>query len=377
MHKVVFYPVGNGDTSQIILDNGKRLLFDFHHQAQGEDDGHPVIDIKKRLRDELENAKRDYFDVVAFTHADKDHIAGFSEFFELELADKYKGNGRIKIRELWIPAAVLLEQASNDQQSAEYVLLRQEARKRLRDGKGIQIFSKPEALKEWMGQNDISFEDRKGFFTDAGALARGFTLAADNVEFFCHSPFMKHCDNGDILRNDASLIFQIRFEVNGYRTNYFAVGDSTWDVLEEIVSTTKFHKRLDRLQWNLLNVPHHCSYLALSDEKGNKETEPKDGIKELLRAGQKDAYIVSSSNPIPDTTDMYKAIQPPHIQAKKAYERYLREVSGRKFYVTMEEPNASKPQPLEFEISEGGLRFLGKIITGATAVISSTPPRAG
>jgi hypothetical protein len=377
MHNVIFYPVGNGDTGQIILANGKRLLFDFHHQSQGEDDSHPVMNIKKRLRDELKIAKRDYYDVVAFTHADKDHIAGFSEFFELEQADKYKGNGRIKIRELWVPAAVLLEQANNDQQSDEYVLLRQEARKRLRDGKGIQIFSKPEALKDWMEQNDISFEDRKGLFTDAGTLARGFTLEADNVEFFCHSPFMKHCDEGDILRNDASLIFQIRFEVNGYRTDYFAVGDSKWDVLEEIVSITKFHKRLDRLQWNLLNVPHHCSYLALSDDKGDKETEPKDGIKELLREGQKDAYIVSSSNPIPDTVDMYKSIQPPHIQARKAYERYLREVSGRKFYVTMEEPNASKPQPLEFEISERGLRFLGRTITGAAAVISSTPPRAG
>ena len=38
MHKLVFYPVGNGDTSQIILANGKRLLFDFRHLDESDDE---------------------------------------------------------------------------------------------------------------------------------------------------------------------------------------------------------------------------------------------------------------------------------------------------------------------------------------------------
>ena len=83
MHKIIFYPVGNGDTSQIVLENGKRFLFDFRHQKQGEDDDTPHIDLKQRLNDELKEAKRDYFDVVAFTHGDKDHIAHSTEFFEV------------------------------------------------------------------------------------------------------------------------------------------------------------------------------------------------------------------------------------------------------------------------------------------------------
>ena len=29
MHQVKFYPVGNGDCSQIVLENGTRLLFDY------------------------------------------------------------------------------------------------------------------------------------------------------------------------------------------------------------------------------------------------------------------------------------------------------------------------------------------------------------
>ena len=34
-HNILFYPVGNGDTSQIILENGKRLLFDYGQRGPG------------------------------------------------------------------------------------------------------------------------------------------------------------------------------------------------------------------------------------------------------------------------------------------------------------------------------------------------------
>lgn len=44
--------------------------------------------------------------------------------------------------------------------------------------------------------------------------------------------------------------------------------------LEDIVSITQYYNNEDRLRWDLLNIPHHCSYLALSDEKGDNETEP-------------------------------------------------------------------------------------------------------
>lgn len=144
MHKVIFYPVGNGDTSQIILEKGKRLLFDFCHQKQSEDDDTTHIDLKERLKGELNEAKRDYFDILAFTHGDKDHIANSTEFFELWHADKYQGKGRVEIKELWVPAAMILETATHEEQSDEFVIWRQEARHRLKEGRGIRVFSKPE-----------------------------------------------------------------------------------------------------------------------------------------------------------------------------------------------------------------------------------------
>ncbi len=380
-HEVVFYPVGNGDTTQIILAGGRRVLFDFCHRSQAEDPGTPEIDLKARLKDDLKKADRDYFDVVAFTHADLDHIQGSTEFFELQHAKKYHGEGRIKIRELWVPAAMLLEEADNDHQMEEFVLLRQEARHRLLEGKDILVFSQPQALMDWLvpllKERGEAADARDHLFIDAGTVVPGFTLDKDKVEFFCHSPFIKHCDDGDIIRNRAALVFNVRFQADGQDYDYLEVGDAAWEELEEIVEITKYHKNDDRLAWDLYNIPHHCSYKALSDEKGDKETTPKPLVKDLLLLGKQDSYIVSCSKPIPDASDSYTQKQPPHIQARKAYERYLKEVGGRKFLVTMEEPNGNKPEPIIFEITGGGVSWIRSSSIGAPAVILSSPPRAG
>ena len=133
-HTITFYPVGNGDTCQMVLTGGKRLLFDYCHRRVAEDADDPRIDLKKHLQDELKAAKRDDFDMVAFTHADTDHISGCTEFFELRHTEKYQGDGRIKINELWVPAAMLVEDVTREQMSDEFAILRKEARQRLLEG---------------------------------------------------------------------------------------------------------------------------------------------------------------------------------------------------------------------------------------------------
>jgi len=381
IHQVVFYPVGNGDTTQIILNSGKRVLFDFCHRAKSEESDTPEIDLKAVLRADLKKAGKDYFDVVAFTHADQDHICGSTEFFELQHAKIYHGDGRIKIKELWVPAAMLLEEADNDHQQEEFVLWRQEARHRLLQGKDIRVFSKPSALMDWLvprlKERDEAASARDHLFVDAGTLVPSFDLAMDGAEFFCHSPFIKHCEEGDIIRNSAALVFNVRLRADGYDYDYLEVGDAEWCDLEDIVHITQYHGNNDRLKWDLFNIPHHCSYKALNEEKGERETAPTPPVEYLLKQGKSDAYIVSCSKPIPDERSAYSQVQPPHIQARNAYERYLKEIKGRKFLVTMEEPNANKPEPIVFQVSAGGVTWLKASVLGAPAIISSPPPRAG
>ena len=381
-HSISLYPVSNGDTCQIVLDNGRRLLLDFCHRDRSESLSIPDINLKARLKKELDDSDRDYFDVVAFTHADLDHIQGSTEFFELEHALKYQGNDRVKISELWVPAALLLENVDREHMSEEFVILKREARHRLLEGKGIVVFSKPKELTDWLEpklkERGLLASSRDHLFVDAGTVVKGFTLAADGVEFFCHSPFIEHVDDeGDVIRNSASLVFNVRFQANGMQYDYLHFGDAAWEDIEKIVNTTSWHGNEDRLAWDLLNTPHHCSYKSLSDEKGDTETLPKDKVKELLLLANNEAYIACSSKPIPDNSAAYNEVQPPHIQARKAYENHLRQASGRKFLVTMEEPNTRKPEPLEFEVTSGGVTWKRSTAIGAAAIIRSAPPRAG
>lgn len=380
-HIVKFYPVGHGDTSQIVMNSGRRILFDFNHSPASDDSQRPEIDLKAELKAELTAAGRDYFDVVAFTHADLDHIQGSTEFFELRHAKKYQGEDRVKIQDLWMPAAMLLEEADNDSQSHEFVILRQEGRHRLLEGTGIHVFSKPQALMDWLTpkleERGESATARDHLFIDAGKIVDGFTLADDKVEFFCHSPFIKHCDDGDIIRNTASLVFNVRLDADGEIFDYLEIGDATWESLSDIVDTTKYHGNMDRLKWDIYNIPHHCSYLALSDEKGEKKTIPKPQVQEILDLGRRGSYIVSCSDPCTDIKDSYSQKQPPHIQARKAYEATLDSVGGRKFLVTMEEPNANKPEPIIFELTSNGNAWIKSSAVGAVGAAVSSPSRAG
>jgi hypothetical protein len=380
-HKVTFFPVGNGDTVRIHLDNGRTILCDYNQVPGAEKDDTPHANIKKLLKDELDATKRDYMDVVAFTHADRDHIQGSTEFFYLEQAEKYQGAGRIKIRELWVPAAMVIESATNDQQSEEFVILRQEARHRLLKGEGIKVFSNPPALREWLepalDKQGDGKHSRDHLILDAGKTVPTFKIEVDKVEFFIHSPYKEHHNGQDFVRNQAALVFNIRFDCDGHRYDFLQCGDARWEDLEDIVRITRYHGNDDRLKWDLYNLPHHCSYLSLNDEKGETETVPKPRVKELLLEGQKGSYIVSSSDPIRDDKDGREQVQPPHIQARKAYERYNEEVDGGGFLVTMSEPNGYNPKPMNFEFTSGGVAYIKDTKTAGSAIASAFVPRAG
>ncbi|MHB8742708.1 MAG: ComEC/Rec2 family competence protein [Sulfuricaulis sp.] len=376
MHTITFYPVGNGDTSQIKLADGRRFLLDYRQHSKAGTDECTAIDLAARLRSELKTDNRSDVDVLALTHGDNDHIEGSTEFFWLDYAKQYQGDDRIKVKELWVPAAMILEEFEQADEIPEAKIWRQEARHRLINNYGIRVFSKPDKLKAFLEKRGLTLASRQHLITDAGQIVPGYTLGTDGIEIFCHSPFVKHCDEGDILRNEASLIFQVRFQVMGQTSNYFAVGDSEWSVLDDIVEITEWHGNHGRLDWDLYNIPHHCSYLALGPEKGATQTTPTAPVARLLGHGQPGAYIVSSSWPINNDREAYESVQPPHVQAKNTYKDTLRQVGGREFFVTMEEPHRDHPQPLVFEVMHGGIR-LAQAATGGAFVMSTKPPRGG
>src|SRR5205085_170223 len=160
------------------------------------------------LKTDLQTAKRDGYDVVGFTHLDNDHVCGAPKFFYLEHAAKYQSKDRAKIAELWVPAAVIVE----DKPEGDAGVVQAEARYRLKKKKGIRVFSRPDRLRDWMKKQGLNMDDYTDIMTDAGRTVPGLNLIGDGIEFFVHSPFAERCDDGTVIdRNDASLVFQVRF----------------------------------------------------------------------------------------------------------------------------------------------------------------------
>ena len=368
MHKLTFFPLGNADCCRIDLHDGRKLLFDYANLHDPNDTKDLRIDLAKALLDNLKESKRGYYDVVAFTHADDDHIHGFSDFFYLEHAQKYQDKGRIKIGELWVPAAVVIEENLED----EAKILRAEARYRIKEKKGIRIFSRPDRLKEWFKQENLNIDDYRNLITDAGQLVPGFEKRPNSVEFFVHSPFAKHVDDALIDRNEASLVLQATFDSNDSDTKLILSADTQYEVWQDIVAITKAKKREERLQWNIFKLPHHCSYLSVGPEKGKEKTDPVKEVKWLYRQGINGAIIISPSKPIP-TDD--KDDQPPHRQTANYYKEVISKIGGR-FIVTMEYPNVTKPEPFIVTIDVATDDNAARANFGPVPVVINTnPPR--
>lgn len=376
MHKITTFPLGNADCCRIDLGCGKKILFDYADTRDPEDKKDVRCDLPKELRDDLQQSGQNYYDVVAFTHLDKDHFRGATSFFHLEHAGKYQGDDRIKIKMMWVPAGLITEQGPDDDEAR---ILQREARHRFKEGKGIRVFSRPERLKDWCEKSGVSLSDRLPLVTDAGKIAPEFSLAEDGVEFFVHSPFAVRQDENTVEdRNGDSIVVQATFEVDGVRTKALLMADSPHEALSEIVSVTRKKGNDTRLEWDIVKLPHHCSYLSLGPEKGVDKTEPTESVAWLYEnQRQQGGIIISNSQPIPvkgsaEDDDP----QPPHRQAANYYKEILAEVEGQ-FIVTMEHPTKDVPKPVVIEIGKDKATVKKRVMSAAYIATSRQSPRAG
>lgn len=375
MPKLTFHPLGNADSTRIELDNEKKILIDYANTRCAGDATDKRIDLPEALRHDLRLAGRNDYDVVVFTHLDDDHICGASEFFYFDYAAAYQSDSRVRIKELWVPAAAILETGL----SGDKLVIRQEAKHRLRHGYGIRVFSSPGLLDTWLRNNGIDPPSRRHLITDAGQVVPGFDLATDGVEFFAHSPFATRSDQGKLLdRNNDSLALHATFLAGGRITRALFLADLDYDVIRDIVRVTEYHgqrdaSRLDRLKWDVHKLSHHSSYNALGPDKGSTKTTPDPDVDRLFTAyGQTGGIIVSTSDPIPtsDTT------QPPHRQAAAYYRDVAQGLTGE-YVVTMEHPTTARPAPLVVTIDSGGATVKRSFPGGVGPIVSTPAPRAG
>ena len=373
--EIYFFPLGNADTLRIDLANGHKILIDYADMRSSDDKKDLRCDLPAELRDDLSKVNRNYYDVVCITHTDNDHCKGFGEFFWLEHAKTYQDDNRIKINELWVPAAAVMEKNL----TGDARLVRSEARHRLKEGKGVLIFSRPERLKKWMEDNDIDYDSCKHLIVDAGQLVPGYQKEGiEQAEFFVHSPFVRHLDEeNEIDRNEASIVMQATFREGG-RDSYLLLGsDADHESISDIVKVTKNHGNENRLLWDLMKLFHHCSYLALGPERGIDKTKAVEEVKWLFEEqGRDGGIIVSTSWPIPlKGSEEDEDVQPPHRQAANHHRCVAKDLGGQ-FTVTMEEPSEANPKSFGYKISPLGVGLIVAVST-VSAKVASTTPRAG
>lgn len=368
-HTLTFFNLGNADCCRIDLAGGQKLLFDYAAMRNPEDPGDLRVDLPTALREDL--GQRTAFDVVAFTHADNDHTCGAADFFHLEHSATYQGGDRVHIRDLWVPAAFIVE--SSDDLKPDAKALQAEARHRLKRGSGIRVFSRPARLEAWLKRQGLTLRDRAHLITDAGRPVPGYSLDGQGVELFVHSPFAHRLDGQLLDRNDCSLVLQATFRTAAQPVRLILSADISHDILSELIAITRAHRNDERLRWDVFKLPHHCSYTSLSAEKGADETTPAPLIRWLFEEqGEPGGVIVSTSDPIPPED----TIQPPHRQAAAYYRRIAR-AHDYQFVVTMEHPSKQRPEPLVITIDQAGATPR-KRNPGSGGIITSRPaPRAG
>ena len=380
MPKLIFHPLGNADSTLINLDNGKKILFDYAHMRSDEDKADKRIDLPTELKKDL--GKRDYYDAVAFTHLDHDHVRRASEFFHLQHAAKYQGEGRIKMNEMWVPAGAITEEKVED----DAKVLQAEARYRLKQKSGIRVFSRPDKLKEWLEKNGMTVDQVRHLIVNAGEVVPTFTLAGDGVEFFVHSPFGKRLNETDVEdRNLDSMVVQATFEVNAVQTKVILAADTVQEAWADIVDISKFHRNEHRLEWDVMKLAHHCSYLSLGPDRSTKaspdKTVPIAQVKWLYEEqGQEHCRIVSTSWPIPTKGSADDAsAQPPHREAATYYKEDALGSTDLKdrWLVTMEHPNQVSPKPVVIKVDQYKATLEKAFTGGSAAVVGSHAPRAG
>jgi len=368
MIKVVFYPIGNADSCLVQLNNGMLFLFDYADTNDPLDKEDKRLLLAKNFKEDIGWPKRRDVDVVAFTHGDMDHIKGAPEMFWLEHAVKYQGEDRVKIKEMWVPAALIVEEGAED----DTKIIRAEARHRFLNKKGIRVFSRPEHLRDWLEKQGKKLTDYLDLIVDAGKTVPDITLENQGIEFFVHSPFAKRTDDGLLDRNDDCLVMQATIRCGSTDTRFLITADSPSDCWVDIVNATRRHKNDHRLAWDILKIPHHCSYLSMAEEKGEYKTKPTPEFEWMLKQGTQRSIMVSTSWPIPATTED----QPPHVETYRRYKETA-DALDAELIVTMEHPTKSNPKRTVIVIDDNGPTLKRDFAGAAITVTSTKSPRMG
>lgn len=339
----VFWPVGNGDSTTVVIGTRNIVLqVDLHHMAKSDDcdEEHvPIVDELVRLLPTRNG--RPYLACFALTHPDKDHVQGFAELLE-----------QVDIGQIWHTPRIFRENDSDLCDDAIAFKKEVERRREISIMNGDYTRSNNRVLI--IGHDDIFADGKYENFPNRWRACPGDTVTAiDGIELsevfqaFIHAPFS---DGSDGERNETSLALHITVSNDGGTGRVLLLGDLSYPTLRRIVDETKKNGRQERLDTDILLAPHHCSKKTMywKDEDDDKEVLKQDILDDFDEMVGQNGRIVSSSES--DFSDK-KGKNPPHLKARKRYEEIV--LSKDHFICTHEHGG-----PIAFEIGIDGCTLL-------------------
>lgn len=350
---VVFWPVGTGDSSTIVLKPNKTIMqIDLRHLEKADDPKEPewpIIDYLVKVLPKRSN--RPYLALFVLTHPDKDHIQGFAELLK-----------KVDIGELWHTPKVFRDQSDQEKLCPDAKAFRKEVHRRrkviltdpknVKSGDRIRIIGHDDILKEddYAGLPD-DCKSRPGEIVN---MVDGEDSASD-FQIFIHGPFK---DDQGKDKNNTSLSINVVIHEKEKSGQFFFFGDREYPAIKQIFETTEKNKNnMNYLGWDVMLCSHHCSKSIMywQDEGEEKETFKQDIIDYFEKYNKNgDGYIVSSSHS--EFTDG-DGDNPPHKKARKCYEKI---VKAGNFICTHEYPDKKNPIPLVFTIDTDGIAFHDK-----------------
>ncbi len=372
--KVEHFRVDCGDQTLITLDSSKTLLIDCNIRAAADDPDDDTPDVAQQLKDRLKTDSdgRPYVDAMMLSHPDADHIRGFAKHFHVgPLADYVKGSGKIIVREMWSSPLVFQRTSKQHVLCDDAKAWAKEARRRVQKYRDNGLLGLGDKIL-------IMGEDIDGKTDDLGAiLVKGdqtwTTIGGEgesNFEGLLLAPIKADDEETEetLTKNNSSII--ARFKIGVGQTadacRILTGGDAEVAIWEKLWARHKDFK--DRLSYDLLLAPHHCSWHSLSydswSEYGEDAEVCQDARDALGQARQGAKFVASSKTITDDDSD------PPCIRAKREYEAMAKDVKGQ--FICLADGG---PEPLEFTVEAGGLKekVAKAAVISAPAVLGARP----
>ncbi|MBK3582175.1 hypothetical protein JHN49_00010 [Streptomyces sp. MBT57] len=345
---VVFWPVGTGDSSTLVLGGDLVMQVDLRDMKAADEDGAVVAAVIDRLEETLPqpDGKKPYLAVFALTHADSDHCCGFGDLLE----------SSILIGEIWATPR-LWRELSEDKPMCEDAQRFQDEVERRVDAtlKAVKDGKEPDSGDR---VRIIGYDEDRELHSYAELPDEYFTFPGDVItkidgqdvedrfEAFVHAPFKDNCA-GD--RNDTSLALQVQLKgSDGTVGRLLFLGDLAYPIIKMIFENSEAAGNADRVEWDVLLSPHHCSKKAMYAEGENGEEELKQDLLDLLRAhASPDARVIASSLPFREKDE--KGNNPPHLLARDAYAS----ITDYEVLCTGEYPSKEEPRPVVFALEPG------------------------